>query len=107
VVTAGQIDIRPESLATAGQTLAHLAEEMAGAVTQLESAVTGSGNPWGNDETGTLFSGIYNAVLGHTLESLGTYVEQVGYAAAALARQAQETAAADSTAAANITRAGG
>ena len=106
MVSAGQIDIRPESLATAGTTLAHIAEEMAGAVTQLEAAVTGSGNPWGNDETGTIFSGLYNAVLGHTLESLGSYVEQVGYAAAALALQARETAEADSTAAHNITEAG-
>ena len=105
MVSGGQIDIQPESLQAAGQTLAQLADQMADDVTQLQTAVT-SDNPWGGDETGTLFSGIYNAVLGHTLEALGSYVEQTGYAAAALVQQAQEAVETDASAADRVTGAG-
>jgi len=104
-MSGGQIDIRPDSLLAAGQTLARVAEQMADDVTHLQTAVT-SGNPWGGDETGTLFSGIYNAVLGHALDSLSSYVEQTGYAAAALVQQARETAEADASAAGRVTGAG-
>ena len=106
MVTAGQIEIRPESLAAAASSLAQTAEQMADAVTQLRAAVTGSGNPWGGDETGTVFAGAYTAVLGHALDALGSYVEQVGYAAAALSQQARETAQSDRAAAARVDDAG-
>jgi hypothetical protein len=105
VVSGGQIDIRPESLQAAGRVLAQLAEQMADDVTQLQTAVT-SGNPWGGDQTGTLFSGVYNAVLGHTLDALGSYVEQTGYAAAALVQQAREAVDTDASAAGRVAGAG-
>lgn len=104
-MSSGQIDIRPESLQAAGQALARVAEQMADDVTHLQTAVT-SGNPWGGDETGTLFSGIYNAVLGHTLDSLSSYVEQTGYAAAALVQQAREAVETDTSAADRVSGAG-
>jgi hypothetical protein len=106
-VSAGRIDIQPESLATAGSSLAQTAEQMADTFTGLQDAVTGSGNPWGGDETGTLFSGVYTAVLGHALDALGSYVEQVGYAGIALSRQAAELAETDSAAANRVAGAGG
>ena len=106
-MSGGQIDIRPESLHAAGAALAHTAEQMADAVNGLQTAVTGSGNPWGGDDTGTLFAGIYTVVLGHALDALGSYVEQVGYAAAALSQQADELVDSDSAAAARTYRAGG
>lgn len=105
MVSSGQIDIQPESLQTAGSSLAQTAEQMADAVTHLQSAVT-SNNPWGGDETGTLFSGIYTAVLTHALDALGSYVEQVGYAAVALSQQAKDAVATDSAAAARTYQAG-
>jgi hypothetical protein len=105
-VVSGTIDIDPESLAQAGASLAALAEQMATDVQQLQTAVTGSGNPWGGDETGTIFAGLYNAVLGHALESLTSYVEQVGYAAAGLAQQARSTAQTDAAAGTRIDDAG-
>ena len=104
-MTGGQVEIQPESLQAAGSSLARTAGEMADAVTQLQGAVTGN-NPWGGDETGTRFAGIYNAVLGHTLEALGSYVEQVGYAGAALVRQAQEAVDTDEAAAVRVDQAG-
>jgi uncharacterized protein YukE len=106
VVSAGQIDIRPESLSAAGSSLAQTGAQMADAVTGLQAAVTGSGNPWGGDEAGTMFSAVYAVVLGNALDALGSYVEQVGYAAVALSRQAREVAAADENAAGQITSAG-
>jgi hypothetical protein len=106
VVSAGEIDIRPESLAAAGKSLALTTEQMADAVKHLQEAVTGPGNPWGNDETGTLFGGVYTMVLGHALESLSSYVEQVGYAASALMVQAREAVATDESAAGRVSDAG-
>jgi hypothetical protein len=67
---------------------------MADAVTGLQAAVTGSGNPWGGDEAGTVFAGVYTGVLGTALDALSSHVEQVGYAAVALSQQAGEAAAA-------------
>jgi hypothetical protein len=104
-VSGGQIDIRPESLQGAGRTLAQVAGQMADDVTHLQTAVT-SGNPWGGDETGTVFAGVYNAVLGHALEALASYVEQTGYAAAALVQLAQDAVETDASAAGRVTDAG-
>lgn len=104
-MSGGQIDVQPESLAAAGRSLAQTAEQMADAVMHLQSAVT-SGNPWGGDETGTMFSGIYNVVLGHALDALGSYTEQVGYAGAALVQQAREAVEADTAAAGRVDNAG-
>jgi hypothetical protein len=105
VVTGGRIEIRPESLQAAGSSLARTAGEMADAVTHLQAAVT-SNNPWGGDETGTMFAGIYNLVLGHTLDALGSYVDQVGYAGAALVQQAQEVVDTDVAAAVRVDNSG-
>jgi uncharacterized protein YukE len=106
MVSAGQIDIRPESLSAAGSSLARTAGHMADAVNGLQVAVTGSGNPWGGDEAGTMFSAVYTVVLGNALDALSSYVEQVGYAAVALSRQAGEVAASDEAAAGRVTGAG-
>ena len=100
------MEIDPESLATAGTRLADLVEQMADDAAHLESAVTGSGAPWGGDETGTLFASLYAVVLGHALESLGSYIEQVGYAAAGLAVQAQQVRESDAAAAGRVQDAG-
>ena len=58
-------DRHPAGVASglAGRGLAQTAEQMSDAFTHLQVAVT-SGSPWGGDETGTLFAGIYNTVLG-------------------------------------------
>ena len=104
-MTGGQIRVQPESLLTAGSSLARTAGEMADAVTHLQGAVIGN-NPWGGDETGTMFAGIYKVVLGHALKALGSYVEQVGYAGAALVQQAQEVVGSDAAAAVRVDEAG-
>lgn len=98
--------IDPESLTAASARLAGLAGQMADEAAALEAAVTGSGNPWGGDETGTLFSGLYTAVLGNALQALGSYIEQVGYAAGGLSMQAKSVVESDTTAAGRVQDAG-
>jgi uncharacterized protein YukE len=100
------VHIDPQALGKTAASIASIAESMAGELQQLESAVTGSGNPWGGDETGTIFSAIYMKILSHSIESLASYVEQVGYAGAQLARHARAHAEHDATAASMIERAG-
>ena len=82
VVSRGEIDLQPESLAAAG------AKPGADRGADVRGAHGPGGcgdesdNPWGADETGDTCSPAYTTlVLGHTLEALGSYVEQVGYAA--------------------------
>ena len=104
-MTSGEIDIDPESLQSAAHSLAQTAEQMGDDVTHLQAAVT-SNNPWGGDETGTLFSGVYNLVLGHALDALISYVEQTGYAAAGLAQQASDAVETDAAAAGRVSDAG-
>ena len=105
-MSSGQNDIRPESLQAAAAGLARTAQGMADGLTDLQATINGAGNPWGNDETGTLFSAIYTQTLTSGLDALGSYVEQVGYAAAGLLRQAQELVSSDETSASRITDAG-
>lgn len=59
----------------AGQALARVAEQMAYDVAHLQTAVTSSAL-WANDESSALFTGIHNAVLGHALDALNSYVQQ-------------------------------
>jgi hypothetical protein len=73
----------------AGSQLGQLAEQMASELGQLQATVTGSGNPWGGDEQGTVFAQVYGLVLGKALQALGSYVDQVGYAGYGLMREAQ------------------
>jgi len=80
----GTVDITPESLQGAGSHLTGLAQQMMTGLQGLQSTVTGSGNPWGGDEQGTLFSGLYGLVLGKAMESIGSHVQQVGQAGVGL-----------------------
>lgn len=48
---------------------------MAYDVAHLQTAVTSSAL-WANDESSALFTGIHNAVLGHALDALNSYVQQ-------------------------------
>ncbi len=97
-----RVRVDPDAMASVGSTLAGVAQRMADDVAALEITVTGPGNPWGEDESGTAFAVLYQAVLGQALGALGSYVEQVGEAAVTLTTQAREMAAIDADAAAGI-----
>lgn len=85
----GRLEVDPEALVRAGVSLGQLAEEMASGLSRLQATVSGSDNPWGGDEQGTLFAQLYALVLGKALESLASYVDQIGYAGAGLVEQAR------------------
>jgi uncharacterized protein YukE len=98
----GQVDVDPEALRQAGADLGQLAEQMRTELGRLQSTVTGSGNPWGGDEQGTLFGQVYGLALGKALEALDSYVEQVGYAGYGLMRQGQQDVRTDTDSAAGF-----
>lgn len=83
------LDVKPESLQGAGSHLTTLAQDMITGLQQLQSTVTGSGNPWGGDEQGSLFAGLYGLVLGKAMEAIGSHVQQVGQAGVGLTQQAE------------------
>lgn len=99
---AGLLDVNPEALWRAGADLGAQAEQMGSELAGWQSTVTGSGNPWGGDEQGSLFGQLYTAVLGTALETLSSYVDQVGYAGFALMQHARADVQTDNAAAAGF-----
>lgn len=83
------MDVTPDSLSSAGAHLTELGQQLMSGLQDLQNTVTGSGNPWGGDEQGTLFAGLYGLVLGKAIEAIGSHVQQVGQAGAGLTQQAE------------------
>src|SRR6476620_468038 len=102
----GVVRVDPEKLARVSADLATIADTLGEQLGQLDTALSASGNPWGGDETGTIFSALYMKILSHAMDSLSSYVEQVGYAAAGLHRHARAHADHDAAAAAHLQQAG-
>ena len=98
-----RLNVDPANVAAAGSTLAGVAQRMADDVAVLASTVTGAGNPWGDDASGSVFALAYQAVLGHALQALGSHVQQMGEAALDLHLQARAIASADRAGAADLT----
>ncbi|MEU4691748.1 hypothetical protein [Actinoplanes sp. NPDC023714] len=94
-----RMHLDPDAVAATGSTLAGIAQRMAEDVAVLDATVAGPGNPWGADESGSAFAVAYQAILGHALGALGSYVSQMGDAALGLTMQARSIAAADSSSA--------
>ncbi|WP_203739141.1 hypothetical protein [Actinoplanes cyaneus] len=99
---SGQLRVDPESVAAAGRDLAGIAQRMADDVATLEAAVGAASDPWGADETGSMFALAYRAVRDVALDAMGSYTEQVGFAAATLMMQARSVAAADAANASSL-----
>jgi hypothetical protein len=99
---AGRLDVDPEQLWRAGADLGAQAEQMGSELAGVRATVTGSGNPWGGDEQGSLFGQLYTAALGTALETLSSYVDQVGYAGFALMQHARADLLTDDDAAARF-----
>ncbi|MEU4420036.1 hypothetical protein AB0F81_05385 [Actinoplanes sp. NPDC024001] len=97
-----RLHLDAQTVAAAGGALAGIAQRMADDVALLENTVHGPGNPWGDDESGTAFAVAYQAVLGHALTALGSYVQQVGDAALTLAVQARALTGTDAESAAAL-----
>ncbi|HWS32878.1 MAG TPA: hypothetical protein VN408_09060 [Actinoplanes sp.] len=96
----------PEAVAASGRTLAGIAQQMADDVAVLETTVHGAGNPWGTDESGGLFAVAYQQILGHALQALGSYVQEMGEAAVTLTETARAVATTDNAAAVSLIEGG-
>ena len=106
-MVSDRLSLDPDSVAAAGRDLAGVASRMLDETAALESAVTGSGSPWGGDEAGSVFALAYQAVVGEAFEAFASYTEQVGFAAATLVMQARTAAGTDEANAADLYDAGG
>lgn len=101
-MVSGQLRADPESMASAARDLAGVARRMADDVASLETAVGAASDPWGTDETGSVFALAYRAVRDIALDSMASYTEQVGYAAATLVLHARSVATEDASAASSL-----
>lgn len=101
-MVSGQLRVDPDNIAAAGRDLAAIAQRMADDVASLETAVGASSDPWGADETGSMFALAYRAVRDIAIDAMGSYTEQVGFAAATLVMQARSVEAADAEGASSL-----
>ncbi|WP_430781295.1 hypothetical protein [Actinoplanes sp. G11-F43] len=85
-----RLSIDPDSLAGSGRTLAAVAQRMADDLALLETTVHRPALPGDS-----LFGVAYQAVLGHALQTLGTYVQEMGEAAITLTETARAVVAND------------
>ncbi|BCJ45875.1 hypothetical protein GCM10010168_57050 [Actinoplanes ianthinogenes] len=99
---SGRLRVDPESMAAAGRDLAGVAQRMADDIAELEREVGGASTPWGGDEAGGVFGIAYRAVVVTALDALGSYTEQVGFAATTLVMEARSVAAEDAAAAVSL-----
>jgi hypothetical protein len=105
-VVSERLHVDPENVAAAGRTLAGIAQRMADDLGTLETAVGASSDPWGGDETGSMFALAYRAVRDVALDAMGSYTEQVGFAAATLVMLSGSVGDEDAAGASEIARAG-
>ncbi|WP_375500255.1 hypothetical protein [uncultured Jatrophihabitans sp.] len=83
------MQVTPETMSSQGAQLTTTGEAMASGLQSLAATVDGDGYPWGGDEQGTLFAGLYQTVLSKAFDAISSHVEQVQYAGAALGAQAE------------------
>jgi uncharacterized protein YukE len=81
--------VTPETMTSQGSALTATGDEMASGLQNLAATIDGGGSPWGGDDQGTLFAGLYQVVLTKAFEGIASHVQQVQYAGAALTAQAQ------------------
>ncbi|WP_157411452.1 MULTISPECIES: PE domain-containing protein [Actinoplanes] len=104
---SARLHLDPEIVAACGRELAGVAQRLAEENAALQATITGSAGPWGADESASVFAVAYQAVLGQAMVALGSYTEQLGFAAATLVFEARAVVEADEAAAADLYAAGG
>jgi hypothetical protein len=81
--------VDPDRLGQSAVAVARSAEDFGTGLDGLETTVT-TGNPWGQDEAGSLFGAAYVEVLSHAMEVLGSHCGQLVEAAEGLVTWAQQ-----------------
>lgn len=69
------LDVRPETLPTAGAAFVRESPALQDALNRLRSTLDGLGEPWGDDEPGTSFGREYKPNAQALMNALGTLVE--------------------------------
>ncbi|MFI7074306.1 hypothetical protein COO58_05710 [Micromonospora sp. WMMA1996] len=71
------IEVDVVTLRSAARTIRGGGERLAGEVQRLQGTVSGSGNPWGGDEAGSIFGMAYTEVLQHALDVYASTADQL------------------------------
>jgi len=66
-------EVEPDEVTQAAQGIERNAEEMGEGLKALEATVT-SGNPWGQDEQGSLFGLAYKEILEYAIDTYDSHV---------------------------------
>jgi WXG100 family type VII secretion target len=94
-VEARQLDVDPSSLAVSARQMRTCGEEFAAAANRLHSQVLGAGSPWGQDEAGSLFGGIYTECTAMGLQALAHLGQLLGSVATSLDHMSRNVDRAD------------
>jgi len=74
------VDVRPESLRRAAQELLGVAEDTDGTLQRFQGEIEGLGQPWGNDDLGSMIGAVYEAALAMVMNCFVTNLDTVdGY----------------------------
>ena len=84
-----RLRIDPQSMTIAGQGLARVTADLEAAMGKLRADLAEQGSPWGNDEIGQTFSRDYLDTMQKAFDAIGTYRDQLQYAATQLPAEAQ------------------
>lgn len=90
-----RLRIDPATLETAGAGLARASTDLEAAMSKLRADLAEQGSPWGDDEIGRAFGGDYLQIVQRAFQAIGTYRDQVQYAATELPVEAQRFRAAE------------
>jgi WXG100 family type VII secretion target len=83
------------SLAVSARQMRSCGEEFAAAANRLHSQVLGAGSPWGQDEAGSLFGGIYTECTAMGLQALAHLGQLLGSVATSLDHMSRNVDRAD------------
>jgi WXG100 family type VII secretion target len=94
-VAARQLDVDPTSLEVAAQQMRTCGENFLAAVGRLRAHVLGAGSPWGQDQAGSLFGGIYTECTATGMQALAQLGELLGSVATGLGQMSVNLGRAD------------
>ena len=84
------IELEHTVLAGAGSGIAASADQVGNALERLRTTLDSLGTPWGEDELGGPFGSQYTALVARALTAIGSYHDQLTFAADALGATAEE-----------------
>jgi len=84
-----RLRVDPKTMESAGAGLARVSTDLDAAMSKLRADLAEHAAPWGNDEIGQRFSSDYLDTMQKAFHAIGTYRDQIQYAAAQLPAQGQ------------------